>query len=122
MLLAFGMNDRSPERRVAQRDNLEKIIDLVRARSPETEFLVITPMLNNPVQPTGLDPVRFIRDEQLKIARPGVGFVDVTSTHLAMIQRKSYLDLSGNGANHPNDFLLRVYAQRILEVLLPRSP
>ena len=122
VLLAFGMNDRSPERRVAQRDNLEKIIDLVRARSPETEFLVITPMLNNPVQPTGLDPVRFIRDEQLKIARPGVGFVDVTSTHLAMIQRKSYLDLSGNGANHPNDFLLRVYAQRILEVLLPRSP
>ena len=122
VLLAYGMNDRSPERSVAQRANLEKIIDLVRVRSPETEFVVITPMLNNPLQPTGLDPVKFVRDEQLKIDRPGIAFVDVTSTHLAMLERKSYLDLSGNGANHPNDFLLRVYAQRILEVLTPDSP
>ena len=36
-----------------------------------------------------------------------------------MLRRKNYLDLSGNGANHPNDFLHRIYAQRILEVLLP---
>ncbi|MFO1447215.1 MAG: SGNH/GDSL hydrolase family protein [Opitutaceae bacterium] len=116
VLLAYGMNDRSPERRMAQRENLEKIIDLVRTRSPETEFVVITPMLNNPAQPAGLDPVKFIRDEQLKIDRPGIAFVDITSTQLALLERKSYLDLSGNGANHPNDFLMRIYAQRILEV------
>lgn len=119
VLLAYGMNDRSEARRVAYRENLEKIIDAVRARSPETEFVVITPMLNNPKQPTGLDPVKFIRDEALRVARPGVAFVDVTSTQLAMLERKDYLDLSGNGANHPNDFLHRIYAQRILEVLTP---
>lgn len=119
VLLAYGMNDRSEPRRVDYRANLEKIIDAVRARSPDTEFVVITPMLNNPKQPTGLDPVKFIRDEALRVARPGVAFVDVTSTELAMLERKDYLDLSGNGANHPNDFLHRIYAQRILEVLTP---
>lgn len=119
VLLAYGMNDRSEERRVAQRRNLEQIIDIVRERSPDTEFVVITPMLNNPKQPTGLDPIKFIRDEELAIDRPRIAFVDITSTQLAMLDRKDYLDLSGNGANHPNDFLQRIYAQRILEVLAP---
>jgi hypothetical protein len=119
VLLAYGMNDRSESRRVDYRANLEKIIDAVRVRSPQAEFVVITPMLNNPKQPTGLGPVKFIRDEALRVARPGVAFVDVTSTELAMLERKDYLDLSGNGANHPNDFLHRIYAQRILEVLTP---
>lgn len=119
VLLAYGMNDRSEKRRAHHRANLEKIIDIVRARSPETEFVVITPMVNNPLQPTGLDPIRFIRDAALKVDRPGIAFVDMTATQLAMLERKPYLDFSGNGANHPNDFLMRIYAQRILEVLCP---
>jgi lysophospholipase L1-like esterase len=120
VLLAYGMNDRSEQRRADYKANLEKIMDTIRARSPETEFVIITPMLNNPRQPTGLDPVKFIRDEALKIKKPGVAYVDITSTELAMLERKDYLDLSGNGANHPNDFLMRIYAQRILEVLSPQ--
>jgi lysophospholipase L1-like esterase len=119
VLLAYGMNDRGDNRRPAHRANLEKIIDTIRARSPGTEFVVITPMLNNPRQPTGLEPVKFIRDEALKINQPGIAFADVTAAGLAMLERKDYLDLSGNGANHPNDFLMRVYARRILEVLAP---
>ncbi len=119
VLLAYGMNDRSEQRRVAHRENLEKIIDAVRVRSPETEFVIITPMVNNPKQATGLDPVKFIRDEALRIDRPGVALVDMTSTQISLLERKDYLDLSGNGANHPNDFLHRIYAQRVLEVLIP---
>ncbi len=118
-IIAFGMNDRAPERQPHFRENIEKIIDAIRAKSPGTEFLIVTPMLNNPKQPAGLGPVQSIRDEALKISRAGLAFADVTSTHLAMIAHKDYLDLSGNGANHPNDFLHRIYAQRILEVLVP---
>lgn len=121
VLLAYGMNDRADARRVAYKENLEKIIAAVRARAPEAEFVVITPMLNNPKQPTGLDPVKFIRDEALSLKLPGVAFVDVTSAQLALLERKDYLDLSGNGANHPNDFLMRIYAQLVLEVLSPAS-
>jgi lysophospholipase L1-like esterase len=119
-IIAYGMNDRADGRREMHRANIEKMIDIIRAASPDTECLVVTPMLNNPMQPTGLEPVKFLRDEALKIERPGIAFADITGTHLAIIEHKPYLDLSGNGANHPNDFLHRIYAQRILEVLLPR--
>ncbi len=118
-IIAYGMNDRGDTRRGVYRENLEKILATIRARSPATEFIVVAPMLNNPKQPTGLDPVLFIRDEALKLAGPGIATVDVTSMHLEIIKRKPYLDLSGNGANHPNDFLHRLYAQRILEILTP---
>ncbi len=119
VLLAYGMNDRGDARRPAYKENLEKIIAAVRARAPEAEFVVITPMLNNPKQPAGLEAVKFIRDEALSLKLPGLAFVDVTSAHLALLERKDYLDVSGNGANHPNDFLHRIYAQRVLEVLAP---
>jgi hypothetical protein len=120
-ILAYGMNDRSDARRVNHKANMEKVIDTIRAASPDTEFILVTSMLNSPKQSTGLDPIKFIRDEALSISRPGLAFADITSTHLEMINHKDYLDISGNGANHPNDFLHRIYAQRILEVLIPEN-
>jgi hypothetical protein len=121
-IIAFGMNDRAPARRDGYRANLERIIDTVRATSPDTEFVVVTSMLNNPRQPDGSGPVLRLRDDALRIARPGLAVVDVTAAHQELLQRKSYLDLSGNGVNHPNDFLHRVYAQRVCEVLAPGAP
>lgn len=120
-IIGYGMNDRAENRRGAYRENLEKIIDSIRTMSPDTEFILVTSMLNNPKQPAGLDPVLFLRDEAMKISRPGLALVDMTTTHQKLLERKSYLDTSGNGANHPNDYLHRLYAQRILEVLIPRQ-
>jgi len=116
-LIGFGMNDRSPERQKTFRADMEKIIDTIRAASPETEFVVVTPMLNNPKQPDKGEAILVIRDETLKIQRPGLVFADVTSVELALLKHKNYLDFSGNGANHPNDFIHRIYAQCILDVL-----
>ncbi len=120
-IIGYGMNDRGEKRRGTYRESLEKIIDAIRRQSPETEIIIVTSMLNNPKQPSGLEPVLFLRDEALKISRPGLAFVDMTSTHLELIKHKNYLDTSGNGANHPNDFLHRIYAQRLLEVLIPEK-
>lgn len=117
VIVAYGMNDRRDIRRVDYRANLERIVEIIRDRSPETEFVLVTSMLNNPVQPPGLEPILFLRNEALSISRLGLVHVDVAVAHQAMLDRKNYLDLSGNGINHPNDFLHRVYAQRILEVL-----
>lgn len=118
-IVAFGMNDRADKRRVEYKANMEKILDAIRSSSPDTEFIVVTPMLNNPLQSSGLEPVKEIRDLALSLKRPGLAFADVTSAQLAIDERKPYLDLSGNGANHPNDYLHRIYAQKVLQVLLP---
>ncbi len=118
VLVGFGMNDRRPERQKTFRADMEKIIDTIRATSPETEFVVVTPMQNNPKQPDKGEAIWSIRDETLKISRPGLAFADVTVVERELLKYKNYLDFSGNGANHPNDFIHRIYAQCILEVLL----
>jgi lysophospholipase L1-like esterase len=122
VLLHYGMNDRRDERRATYQAAMEQIIDTVRKDSPDTEFILVTSIVNNPKQPTGLGPIQDIRDRALKISRPGLAFVDFTSTHLELLKHKNYLDTSGNGANHPNDLIHRLYAQRILEVILPPQP
>lgn len=38
-------------------------------------------------------------------------------SHDALLQRKRYIDMTGNNANHPNKFLISVYAQTILNLL-----
>lgn len=45
-------------------------------------------------------------------------FADITTLHGKLIERRNYLDASGNGAIHPNDYLQRVYAQLVLKALL----
>lgn len=117
VILGYGMNDRRDNRRAIYKETLETIIDTIRKDSPDTEFVVVTSMLNNPKQSTGLEPILELRDLALSVDRPGVAFADVTTAHEKLIERKSYIDTSGNGANHPNDYLQRIYAQRILEVL-----
>ena len=118
-IIAFGMNDRAPARREVFYDNMQKAISLIRKMSPETEFILVASMMNNPDQSTGVDPILAIRNDVEKLASNSrTAFVDVTTTHKDILEHKNYLDLSGNGANHPNDFLHRIYAQRICEVLI----
>ena len=39
--------------------------------------------------------------------------------HTYPLSKKRYEDMDGNGVNHPNDFLARVYAQTIAQCLVP---
>lgn len=39
-----------------------------------------------------------------------------------LLKHKNYLDLTGNGVNHPNDFGHRIYAQVLSALLIPDSP
>jgi hypothetical protein len=38
--------------------------------------------------------------------------------HTTLLESKRYYDMTGNNVNHPNDFLARMYAQTILEVMI----
>ena len=117
VVIGYGMNDRGDKRRPTYKTDLEAIIDNIRKVSPDTEFILVTSMMNNPKQPTGTEPIFALRDMALAIDRTGLAFADMTTTHQKLIERKNYLDTSGNGANHPNDYLHRIYAQRVIELL-----
>lgn len=115
VILAFGMNDAAGRDAPDYAANIGKMIDAVRARRPEAEFILVAPMLGNPDW-TALRHDRFpqYRDALAGLCGKGVALADVTSVWTELHKRKRDFDLTGNGVNHPNDFGHRVYAQVVL--------
>ena len=116
VILAFGMNDRhTPDERAAL---LDEIIGKVRAKNPDTEFILVCSMYANPMWKifSYHDEYR-IRD--LSRRGPGIAVADVRAVHKALMSKKRFIDMTGNNINHPNDFLIRVYAQTVLSELIP---
>lgn len=47
-----------------------------------------------------------------------VAVVPMTSMSRWVLSRKRFRDYSGNNINHPNDFMIRLYAQTLLQTLI----
>lgn len=118
VVIGFGMNDGSENVKPEQfRDQIEGIINSVSADNPQTEFILIAPMLPNPdaVQ-SGLQSS--YKAELSKLVKKGVVLADLTGVHEELLKRKRYQDMTGNNVNHPNDYLARWYAQVISGLLV----
>jgi acyl-CoA thioesterase I len=59
------------------------------------------------------------RDELARLCGSGAALADMTAMWAAVLQAKSFADITGNGLNHPNDFGHRVYADVLLGLLIP---
>ena len=59
------------------------------------------------------------RDVLAGLSGDGIALADMTALWTDLQQRKTAIDLSGNGLNHPNDFGHRLYAQVILAMVAP---
>lgn len=112
-ILGFGMNDRCrPEE---YREKTLRFIEAVRKESPETEILLLSTSLPNPLAATA--PMHFwaYQDQYAEVLRDlcqeGIALADVQEVHREIAKRKRYIDVTGNWLNHPNDFLARIYAQ-----------
>jgi lysophospholipase L1-like esterase len=115
VILAFGMNDAAGREAPDFAANIRRMVESVRARRPEAEFILVAPMLGNPDW-TALRHDRFPQycDALASLCAPGIALADVTSVWAEFHKRKRDFDLTGNGVNHPNDFGHRVYAQVVL--------
>lgn len=119
VIVAFGANDATfgvPAATYAR--NIRNIIETIKQKAPETDFLLIATMLANPEWGSA-KPLLCIqyRDALARMVRPGIAMADMTSLWAQLLERKKFVDLSGNGINHPNDFGYRVYAQVIVQML-----
>lgn len=118
VILAFGMNDSSGRPAAHYRANMLAMIEAVRRAVPESEFILVAPMLGNADWVT-LKQELFpqYRDALTSLCGPGIALADMTLVWTAMLKHKKDRDLTGNGVNHPNDFGHRLYAQ-VLSALL----
>lgn len=118
VIVGFGMNDGTAK--IAPdvyRNQIKGIIDAVQTKNPRAEFILIAPMLANPLSVfSGLQSS--YKAELDKLAGNGVVIADMTGVHSTLLQYKSYQDMTGNNINHPNDYLVRWYAQFICGLLI----
>lgn len=117
-IIAFGMNDRTsatPDQFVSQ---IKKIMESARSGNPACEFILVSSMLCNELW-ASQQPLYDFRTKLLSLEGPGVAVADVTSLHAELLKTKKYLDMTGNNVNHPNDYLIRWYAQALNAALIP---
>jgi hypothetical protein len=57
------------------------------------------------------------RDALVRIETTGVAVADVTALWMAVVSKKSFMDITGNGVNHPNDYGHRLYAMVLAATL-----
>jgi lysophospholipase L1-like esterase len=118
VILAFGMNDAGSVPGAKYQANIRGMIDAVRKAQPQAEFILVATMRGNPdwaVQ--DLFPV--YRDALAELCKPGIALADMTSIWTELLKHKKYVDITGNGVNHPNDFSHRIYAQVLSCLLIP---
>ena len=122
-VLAFGMNDKrlTVEEHVI---NLQRIVDGALAAAPNAAVLLVTPMWPNPAatarwcinQPSFEPAVAEMAEEYTARGIP-CAVVPMTTVSGRVLSRKRFCDYSGNNINHPNDFMMRLYAQTTLFAL-----
>ena len=119
IILGFGMNDRCPGEQFA--DKMKRLIAAIRIENPEAQLVLVATTLPNPKTKTA--PLHFwayqdeYEDALKGLCGAGIVLANVQAVQKVMEQKKRYMDLTGNGINHPNDYLARVQAQVIAAVL-----
>ncbi len=119
IIVAYGMNDVGRRNPGWFKEQTKTFIDRVRAVAPETEMILVAPMLGN-AEWVHTPRAMFAeyRDVLKELTGPGIALADLTAVWTELLKNKHDLDLIGNGLNHPNDCGHRLYAQTILGLLV----
>jgi len=115
-IIAFGMNDASGRCPPAEFcGHVRRMIAAMQVARPACDVIVVSTMTANSVwQYAAPELYPAYRDAVMALRVPGITVADVTTLWSWVVERKRFLDLAGNGVNHPNDFGHRLYADVIL--------
>lgn len=114
VVLGFGMNDAGANFSVETFvENTQAMMAAIRTDNPEVEFLLLMSFQPNAAW-RDLDLMASYLPALQSLEGPGVAVADLWTPHGYLLEGKTYWDMTGNHVNHPNDFLVRLYAQVIL--------
>jgi lysophospholipase L1-like esterase len=121
VVIAFGQNDFWRIDADTFGRNILSVIDTVRATNPRAEFLLVSTMRFDPTYSTKRaywDLVTQYQSRLRSLTGPGVQMVDMTAISEAVFAAKAPKD-SLNDPLHPDDYLMRWYAQSMIAALVP---
>lgn len=115
-VVAFGMNDGTQKIPACEfGNNIKRIKEKALEQNENTEFIFISTTLPNP-ESVFDGYQRDYYDELIGCTGDNDTVLDMTSIHSALLERKAFADMTGNNINHPNDFLIRIYAQALIDL------
>lgn len=119
LVLAFGMNDgdRDPD---DYYERYKRMLTRLEKELSGTPVLLVGTMINHP-ESDWLKNQRYHVNRLYKLEGEfkNTAVCDMTRLSTEIYERgKRFRDLTGNGINHPNDFMASIYAQAILTTLI----
>ena len=118
-VIGFGMNDGTARIPVeTYLDNIKAIMETAREANPDCEFVLLATTIPNAETAHFLGCQEDYLPALLTLEGEGVVVADMTTFHKALLARKRFFDMSGNNVNHPNDFLVRGYAQVLWQTVI----
>jgi len=118
LILSFGMNNASTSAS-SFAGTTQKIVEAVKKKNPNIEVILVSCMCPNPQAYGFYGNQQYFGAALKQLAdEKGYAFVDMFAVHDKILDYKDYSATTGNGINHPNDWLIRVYAQNILSTMV----
>lgn len=118
MVLSFGMNNGNTSA-ASFKESTRKIIEQVRTQSPDIEVVLVSCMVPNPQAAGFYGNQRYFGAALKELAgEENCAVVDFFAVHESILKYKNFISTSGNNINHPNDWLIRVYAQNIVSAII----
>lgn len=115
VLVHFGINDCGGVSAAQLKSNVKKVVDATLAERPDCEFLYIKCFTPNPaLYPYEKMTAFWKAMDELAAEYENFYTLDLYTPSLKLLETKKYLDVTGNGINHPNDFVVRLYAMYLL--------
>lgn len=122
-VIAYGMNDSTSDvSAVRYRDNIERLVMEIKTASPDCNFILVNSFPCNP----GYEKDSGIFNEYLAQLQRIVSdngndgsmvVVDMQKVGKYFMEIKNYCEISSSNINHPNDFMHRVYAMNLMQVI-----
>ena len=123
LVWAFGINDTHITVRAANKyftSFMNKFYEI----APNASVLAVSTMVPNP---EGLNWYTTQADQEAEFLKTAESLRNkgkvcviacMTSISQTILEHKTFNDYAGNNINHPNDFLIRIYAQTLLQTLV----
>ena len=100
-------------------ETTQATIEKIKEKNPDIEVILVSCICPNPAAAGFYGNQQYFGAALKELAdQEGYAFVDMFAVHHKILEYKNYSSTTGNGINHPNDWLIRIYAQNILSAMV----
>ncbi|MBS6564926.1 MAG: hypothetical protein DBY09_00260 [Selenomonadales bacterium] len=118
LMLSFGMNNAGTSAE-SFKATTQEIVETIKEKNPNIEVILVSCICPNPAAAGFYGNQQYFGAALQELAdENGYAFVDMFAVHKKILEFKNYSATTGNGINHPNDWLIRIYAQNILSAMV----